>query len=79
MFVNVSVCFHAEALSRHPTRKMAHSLQYPINRCYNHRITRLTGLVYNLPYVGRGIKVCNEVQVTAPEFKGFGINSPNLS
>ena len=27
----------------------------------------------NLPYGGRGIKLCNEVHDTAPELPGFGI------
>ena len=28
---NVSICFHAEALSNDPTRKVAHSLHYPMD------------------------------------------------
>ena len=35
------------------------------------------GLVYNLPYVGKGIKLCDEVQDTAPEFASFGISFTN--
>ena len=43
---------------------------------YDNRITLLTGPIYTLPYVGRGIKIkgCNEVQDTAPECQGIGIN-----
>ena len=73
MFFNVSICFHAEASSKNPTREGAHSLHCR-RRYYNNRITLLTGLVCSLPYVGRGIKLCNEVQDTAPEFLGFGIS-----
>ena len=29
MLVTVSICFHDEALSNNPTRKVAHSLHYP--------------------------------------------------
>ena len=74
MCLNVSV-FHAESLSNNPTRKVAHSLQYPIDGCHNNRMTLPPGLVvvYNLPSVGRGLKLRNEVQDTAPEFTGFGM------
>ena len=62
--LDVSICFHAEALSNTPTRKVAHSLQYPIE-VTNNGITLLTGLVYNLPYGGRGIKLC--LYMTQPQ------------
>ena len=72
MLFNVSTCFHAEALSNNPTRKVAQSLRYLIDLLC---ITLLTDLVCNLPY-GRGIKLC-EVHYTAPEFPGFGIDFTN--
>ena len=72
-----STCFHAEAPSNNPARKVAHSLHYPIDVTILIVSQLLTGLVYNLPYAGRGIKFCNEVQDTAPEFPSFGINFTN--
>ena len=54
--------FHAEALSKTPTRKVP-ALSH--GRYYNDHITLLTGLVYNLPYVGREIKLRNEAPDTA--------------
>ena len=45
---------HAEALSYNPRRRVARSaLSY--QRYYDNHITLLTGLVYNLPYVGRAL------------------------
>ena len=35
MFFHVSICFHAEALSNNPTRKVAHSLHYLIDVTIN--------------------------------------------
>ena len=74
MCFNVSICFHAEALSISEQQSHAKGGTFAAlshRRYYNRRITLLTGLVYNLPYVGRGMKLCNEVQGTAPEFPGF--------
>ena len=73
---NVSTCCHVEALSKTPTQNGT----FPAlchRRYYNNRITLLTGLLYNLPYVGRGIKLCSEIQDTASEFPGFGISFTN--
>ena len=67
---NVSICFHSEAPSKNPTRKVAHSLHYPVG------VAVVTvshfSLVSYLPCVGRGSKLCNEVQDTAPKFPAPG-------
>ena len=54
MFLMSSSHFHAEASSKNPTREVAQSLHCALLQ----RITLLTGLVYSLRYVGRGIKLC---------------------
>ena len=52
-FMSVFGC-HAEALSYNPRRRVAHSA-LSHKRYYDNHITRLTGLVYNLPYVGTAL------------------------
>ena len=63
--LNVSICFHSEAPSKNPTRKVAHSLHYPVDVTIT--VSHFS-LVSYLPCVGRGSKLCNEVQDTAPKF-----------
>ena len=68
---NVSICFHSEALRNNPTQKAAHSLHYPIDVAL--KIGFLTTTSHMLEGEW-GIKLCNKVQDTAPEFGSFGIN-----
>ena len=68
--VNVNKCFHAEALSNNPMRKVSHSLHYPIEVAK----ASITGLTSHLLEGEWGSKLCNKVQDTALEFPGFGIN-----
>ena len=69
--VNVNKCFHAEALSNNPMRKVAeHSLHYPIDVA-KASITLVTSHLLEGEW---GSKLCNKVQDTDPEFPGFGIS-----
>ena len=75
----VFVFMLTEALSNNPTRKVAHFLHHPID-VTTISVSHFPLVSYTTPhmsYVGRGIKLCNEVQDTAREFPGFGISFTN--
>ena len=69
---SVNICFHAQSRG---SEQYSHAEGGTFPACYKNRIILLTSLVYNLPYVGRGVKLCNKVRDTAPAFPGLGIQN----